>query len=107
MEFKVVIPARLGSTRLPRKVLRQIAGKPLVQYVWEAARSSGAGQVVIATDDLEVADAVHSYVEGFSGTLPAGVHQPQQVLLLSAGVRRQHAQQRVHEPWGNTITHNK
>ncbi len=52
--FKVVVPARLGSTRLPRKVLREIGGKPVVQYVWEAACRSGADEVVIATDSDEV-----------------------------------------------------
>lgn len=52
--FKVVIPARLGSTRLPRKVLREIAGKPIVQYVWEAARKAGAEDVIVATDSDEV-----------------------------------------------------
>jgi 3-deoxy-manno-octulosonate cytidylyltransferase (CMP-KDO synthetase) len=54
MKFKVVIPARLGSTRLPRKVLREIHGRPLVRYVWEAAQKSAADQVVIATDDEQV-----------------------------------------------------
>ena len=54
MNFKIVIPARLGSTRLPRKVLREIHGKPLVQHVWLAARRSGADEVIIATDDTEV-----------------------------------------------------
>ena len=53
-DFVAVIPARLGSTRLPRKVLRDLAGKPLVQHVWEAARRSGAAQVLIATDAEEV-----------------------------------------------------
>ncbi|WP_028079321.1 3-deoxy-manno-octulosonate cytidylyltransferase [Solimonas soli] len=55
LAFKVVVPARLGSTRLPRKVLREVAGKPVVQYVWEAAQKAGASQVVIATDSDEVA----------------------------------------------------
>ncbi len=54
MSFKVVIPARLGSTRLPRKVLQEIAGKPVVRHVWESARKSGAEEVVIATDSEEV-----------------------------------------------------
>ena len=54
--FRVVIPARLNSTRLPGKVLLDIAGKPLVQHVWEQSISSGAEQVVIATDDSRVAD---------------------------------------------------
>ena len=52
--FRVVIPARQGSTRLPRKVLREIHGRPLVRYVWEAARQSGASEVIIATDDEQV-----------------------------------------------------
>lgn len=57
MKFKVVIPARLGSTRLPRKVLREIHGRPLVQYAWDAARRARAQEVVIATDSPEVRDA--------------------------------------------------
>ena len=59
--FHVVIPARLGSTRLPRKVLRDIAGKPLVQHTWEAAKKSGAQSVIIATDDHEVLDACRRF----------------------------------------------
>lgn len=54
LAFKVVIPARLGSTRLPRKVLRDIGGKPVIQHVWQAAQSTGASEVVIATDSDEV-----------------------------------------------------
>jgi len=54
LAFKVVIPARLGSTRLPRKVLKDIGGKPVVRLVWEAAQHAGAEQVVIATDSDEV-----------------------------------------------------
>lgn len=52
--FRVVIPARLGSTRLPEKVLLPIAGRPLLQYVHDAAVASGARSVVIATDDERV-----------------------------------------------------
>ncbi len=52
-----VIPARLGSTRLPRKVLREIAGKPMVEWVWLAAAGSGViDHVVVATDSAEVAE---------------------------------------------------
>lgn len=61
MSFKIVIPARLGSSRLPQKVLRLVAGKPLVQHVWEAARRCGAEQVVIAADD----DQVLKVAQGF------------------------------------------
>jgi 3-deoxy-manno-octulosonate cytidylyltransferase (CMP-KDO synthetase) len=50
-----VIPARLGSTRLPRKVLREIAGRPMVEWVWRAAVGSGQmDTVVVATDSDEV-----------------------------------------------------
>lgn len=53
-----VIPARLASTRLSRKVLRPIAGRPMVEWVWRAAQSSGLmDPVVVATDSEEVADA--------------------------------------------------
>lgn len=53
-----VIPARLSSTRLSRKVLRTIAGRPMVEWVWRAAQSSGLmDPVVVATDADEVAEA--------------------------------------------------
>jgi 3-deoxy-manno-octulosonate cytidylyltransferase (CMP-KDO synthetase) len=52
-----VIPARLGSTRLNRKVLRTIAGRPMVEWVWRAAAASGLmDPVVVATDSDEVAE---------------------------------------------------
>lgn len=51
-----VIPARLQSTRLSRKVLRMIAGRPMVEWVWRAASASGLmDPVVVATDSDEVA----------------------------------------------------
>ena len=51
-----VIPARLSSTRLSRKVLRLIAGRPMVEWVWRAAAASGLmDPVVVATDSDEVA----------------------------------------------------
>jgi 3-deoxy-manno-octulosonate cytidylyltransferase (CMP-KDO synthetase) len=50
-----VVPARLGSTRLPRKVLRELAGRPLVEWVWRAASESGLMErVIVATDSEEV-----------------------------------------------------
>ncbi len=53
-----VIPARLSSTRLSRKVLRPIGGRPMVEWVWRAAQSSGLmNPVVVATDASEVAEA--------------------------------------------------
>ena len=51
-----IIPARLASTRLPRKVLRQIDGRPMLAYVYEAARACSQLQdVIVATDSEEIA----------------------------------------------------
>jgi len=55
MKAIAVIPARLGSTRLPRKMLREIAGKQLIGVVYEAVRSSPLlAEVIIATDSEEI-----------------------------------------------------
>jgi 3-deoxy-manno-octulosonate cytidylyltransferase (CMP-KDO synthetase) len=59
--FRVVIPARYGSARLPGKVLLTIAGKPMIQWVYERARASRAREVLIATDDLLIVSAAHSF----------------------------------------------
>ena len=56
LTFRVVIPARLRSTRLPGKMLADIGGKPMVAWVAERAAESGALEVVIATDAAEIAD---------------------------------------------------
>ena len=53
-DFLVVIPARLGSTRLPRKPLADIGGKPMVIRVAEQAKKSLAHSVVVATDSVEI-----------------------------------------------------
>lgn len=57
-DFKVVIPARYGSSRLPGKPLADIGGAPMVVHVARRALQSGAGEVVIATDDERVRSAV-------------------------------------------------
>ncbi len=59
MRVKGVIPSRWGSTRFPGKSLFPICGKPLVQWVVEAAqRSRSLEEVMVATDDLRIADAM-------------------------------------------------
>lgn len=58
MKFKVVIPARYASSRLPAKPLLDIAGKPMVVRVVEQAQRSGAEQVIVATDHQEIFDVV-------------------------------------------------
>lgn len=59
--FKVAIPARYASSRLPGKPLIDLAGKPMIQHVYERALKSGAEEVVIATDDQRIFDAAESF----------------------------------------------
>ncbi len=61
MDFTVVIPARYGSTRLPGKALLDIAGKPMVQHVYERGTESSAERVVVATDDDRIVAAVQAF----------------------------------------------
>lgn len=61
MTFYVVIPARYASTRLPAKPLKDIAGKPMIQHVYEQACASDAREVIIATDDLRIAEAAQKF----------------------------------------------
>ncbi|PUA29865.1 MAG: 3-deoxy-manno-octulosonate cytidylyltransferase [Cellvibrio sp. 79] len=61
MSFYVVIPARYASTRLPAKPLKEIAGKPMIQHVYERANLSDAAQVIIATDDARIEAAAKSF----------------------------------------------
>lgn len=61
MEFDVFIPARYGSRRLPGKPLIEIKGKPLIQYVYECARSSSAARVIVSTDDERIVQAVRGF----------------------------------------------
>ena len=61
MSFSVIIPARYASSRLPGKPLLDIAGKPMLQHVWERARLSAADSVVIATDDRRIQAAAEGW----------------------------------------------
>lgn len=56
--YHVVIPARYSSTRLPAKALAEIAGKPMVYWVWRQALQSGAASVTVATDDERIQSAL-------------------------------------------------
>ncbi len=57
----VCIPARYGSTRFPAKVLAKIGGKPMVQWVYERASKASADEVLVATDDQRVMEAVKAF----------------------------------------------
>ncbi|MGN6452851.1 MAG: cytidylyltransferase domain-containing protein, partial [Steroidobacteraceae bacterium] len=59
--FRVVIPARYASIRLPGKALQPIGGKPMLQWVYERARAAGAREVLIATDDARIVAAARGF----------------------------------------------
>jgi len=61
MSFKVVIPARYGSQRLPGKPLREIAGKAMILHVIDQARKTDAEEIIVATDHEEIYDLVDAY----------------------------------------------
>lgn len=61
MGFCIVIPARYDSSRLPGKPLRDLAGKPMLQHVYECAVESDADKVIIATDDQRIYDAANGF----------------------------------------------
>ena len=52
--FKILIPARIGSKRLPRKLLREAGGKTLIQMTWERCKESNADEVIVITDSDEI-----------------------------------------------------
>ncbi len=54
----IVIPARIGASRLPRKPLADIGGEPMIVHVWRRAMEADAGDVVVATDSQEITEAV-------------------------------------------------
>lgn len=56
-EFHVVIPARFASSRFPGKPLALLAGRPMIEHVHQRALASGAGEVIVATDDERIATA--------------------------------------------------
>ena len=83
MSFTIIIPSRFGSTRLPGKALLDIAGKPMVQRVYEQSCQSKADEVLVATDDPRIAEVV----TGFGGQVvmtsadhPSGTDRLQEVV---------------------------
>lgn len=58
--FNVIIPSRFAASRLPGKPLKSIRGRSMIARVWDQAIASGAGEVVVATDDQRIVDEVES-----------------------------------------------
>ncbi|MEI7839291.1 MAG: 3-deoxy-manno-octulosonate cytidylyltransferase [Methylococcaceae bacterium] len=71
--FKVVIPARFGSTRLHGKPLLLIAGKPMIAHVCERAKEANAEEIIVATDDERILNAVLAL--GFQAVLTRENHE--------------------------------
>src|SRR4051794_2157801 len=66
-----IIPARWGSTRFPGKPLHLIAGKPLLQHVWERCRRARSlDSLIIATDDMRIAEAAFGWGADVALTSP-------------------------------------
>ncbi len=84
-DFKIVIPARYASSRLPGKPLKIIAGKPMIQHTYERALESQATEVVIATDDQRIVDAAKQFTDDIIMTSPdhaSGTERLAEVLTL-------------------------
>lgn len=74
MKAVAIIPARIASTRLPRKILRQINGRPMLWHVYSAARACSALQdVIVATDSEEIADLCHA--QGWRVRMTSAAHR--------------------------------
>ena len=69
-----IIPARYSSTRFPGKPLAEIAGKPMIQHVWESAKQTPSiDQILVATDDERILDTVRNF--GGKGVLTSTEHE--------------------------------
>jgi pseudaminic acid cytidylyltransferase len=92
-----VIPARGGSKRIPRKNIKPFCGKPMIAWSIEAALQSGCfGQVLVSTDDKEIADVARQYgaevpfvrpaelSDDHTGTIPVIAHAIKQLTIQGA-----------------------
>jgi 3-deoxy-manno-octulosonate cytidylyltransferase (CMP-KDO synthetase) len=73
MKAIAIIPARLASTRLPRKALRDIAGQPMIGRVYAAARASRLADVIIATDSREILEVCRRH--GWNARMTSAQHR--------------------------------
>ncbi|MDH3589414.1 MAG: 3-deoxy-manno-octulosonate cytidylyltransferase [Gammaproteobacteria bacterium] len=71
-EFRIVIPARYDSSRLPGKALRELCGRTMLEHVWRIASASAAAEVLIATDDQRIFEAAQQL--GATAVMTASSH---------------------------------
>jgi 3-deoxy-manno-octulosonate cytidylyltransferase (CMP-KDO synthetase) len=87
MHIVAIIPARLGSTRLPRKILRDIAGRPMLAWVYEAARASKLlNEVIVATDSDEILEVCKKSGYNVRMTSPGCKSGTERVVEISRAV---------------------
>ncbi len=84
----IVIPARLGSTRFPRKVLARLGARSMVEWCWRAAKAAKLGPVLVAVDSREVADEVRRF-GGESIMTPSSCPSGSDRVWLAAKGRRE------------------
>ena len=82
--FRIAIPARAGSRRLPGKALALLGGKPMLQWVHERACAAGAAEVLIATDDAAIAAAARAFGAQARLTSPAHASGTDRIAELAA-----------------------
>src|SRR5690349_8476010 len=87
MTFRVVIPARFDSSRLPGKALLPLAGKPMLQWVHERARACGAAEVCVATDDERIANAARGFHADVAMTARAHISGTDRIAEVAASRR--------------------
>lgn len=93
MDFFVIIPARYASSRFPGKPLAEIAGKPMVVHVAERALKSGAREVLVATDDGRIAEAVRAF--GHTAVMTRRDHASGTDRLAEVVARRRYPADRI------------
>ena len=86
MPFRVVIPARYASSRLPGKPLADLGGRPMLAHVFERAVASGAREVIIATDDERIQASAQDF--GALVEMTSGAHESGTDRLAEVAARR-------------------
>lgn len=87
VDFRIVIPARYASQRLPGKPLRSIHGKSMIEWVYLAAQQANASEIVVATDDQRIYDQVAGF--GGDACMTASSHRSGTDRILEvAGIRQ-------------------
>lgn len=83
-DYKIVIPARYASTRLPGKPLLKLMGKPMIQHVYERAKATGVQDIVIATDDERISTVARGFAADVVMTSPAHENGTERIAEVAA-----------------------